>query len=155
MSVQSSQNSTLRVASLKWSRVMPALLACGFIVANGSWELWVGNTSRLFWIWFPLASFSLAYLLIVLVGVAINDGAAVYIRGQKVIFLFPFPKLMELSELEKIEIFRTPSPFPQQALLFIGKDGTSDRGIVSAMVESADVIRERLLECLSATRERR
>ena len=148
MSIQPSQNSTLRVASLKWSRVIPALLACGLIFANGLWELWADNTSRLFLIWFPLASLSLAYLLIILVVVAINGGDAIYIRGKKVIFLFPFPKVMELSELEKIETFYTPSPFSQQALLLISKDGTLSRGIVSAMVESAEVIRERLLERL-------
>ncbi|WP_157038976.1 hypothetical protein [Caulobacter segnis] len=144
MSISRSRG-TLRVASLRWTAALPPLLAAALVVFSGLMDLRGGSTPRLFWIWFPLASLCLAYLLIVLGAVAINGGIAIYLRGESATFLFPYPKRLKLSKFQKIELIETAKPFPRQALLFLGPNGTCDTTIVSAMVEGSDVIRERLL----------
>jgi hypothetical protein len=133
------------IASLKWTAVLPPVLVAAGLVSSGLLTLIGGSTSHLFWVWFPLSTLCLAYLLAVLGAVAINGGTAIYLRGESAIFLFPYPKRLELLKFQKIELIETAKPFPREALLFLGRDGTHETTIVSAMVEGADVIRARLL----------
>lgn len=133
------------IASLRWSAALPPPLLSALVVIDGVLNLIEGSTPRLFLIWFPLASLCLAYLLAVLGAVAMNGGTAIYLRGQSAIFLFPYPKKLDLFKFEKIELIETTTLFPRRALMFLSPSGTHDTRIVSVMVESPDVIRERLL----------